>query len=116
MPRIITYLNKKMLEDIHNLSKNSKKSMSETAAELIDLGYNLKKHQEKQTTDKVQTKMEELVSRHTQYLLIIMAISSDVLRCVRNEKSKYSEKTANEAINRIEKKTLDFIKEFTENG
>lgn len=112
MSRIITYLNKKMLEDIHDLSKNSKKSVFETAAELIEIGYNLKKHKETQIMDKAQTKMEELVSRHTQYLLRIMATSYDVLRCVRNEKSKYSEKTTEEAIKKIETNTIEFINDF----
>lgn len=114
--RIITYLNKNTLADIKVLAKKSKKTLSATAAELIDIGYQLKQHQEKQNIDAIHPKKEELISRHTQYLLMIMAITSDILRCIRNEKSKYTEKTADEAINRIEKNTLDFIKNFIEKG
>ncbi len=108
MQRIVSYLEDDVIEDIKKLYKDSNISISKMASELMDIGYKVKLHHESQS-DLQEEKKATLVDKHTEYLLRIMAITADVYRCVRNEKSKYSEGTADEVLATVNARVQNFI-------
>jgi len=77
--------------------------------QLIEIGYKVKQHQETQNPQPLDKKKPALADKHTEYLLRIMAITSDIYRCVRNENSKYKEKNVDQALERITLNTQKYI-------
>ena len=109
MSKIIAYLNNNTLQNLKELSKNTDKSLSKTASELIEIGYQIKQYQEKQKLSPEEERKVELKNKHTEYLLRIMATAADIYRCVRNENSKYDVNDANTALDIIATNTESFI-------
>lgn len=107
--RIVSYLDDAFLKNIHELYKGSDKPISHMVSELIDIGYRVKQHHELHSDQQEEGKKAELVDKHTEYLLKIMYIVADVYRCVRNEKSKYTEESIDDALTTIAAKTQNFI-------
>ena len=83
------------------------KPLSHIISELIDIGYRVKQHHDTYSSQQ-ENKKAELIDKHTEYLLKIMAITTDIYRCVCNEKSKYNENTINEVLATISAKTHKF--------
>ena len=108
MQRISSYLEDDFVDKIKKLYQDSDISISKMVAELIDIGYRVKLHHEMQPNLR-ETKKAALIDKYTEYLLKIMSIAADVYRCVRNEKSKYHEDTADEAITAINTRVQSFI-------
>ncbi len=108
MQRIVSYLEDDVIENIKKLYKNSDISISKMASELMDIGYKVKLHHESHSS-LYEERKAALIDKHTEYLLKIMAISTDIYRCIRNEKSKYTEKTFDEVLTTIHNRTQDFI-------
>ena len=109
MRRIVSYLEDDVAEDIKKLYKNSNISISKMASELMDIGYKVKLHHESQSQSGLQEEKIALIDKHTEYLLKIMAITSDIYRCIRNDKSKYNENTVDKALATIHARTQNFI-------
>ncbi len=115
MQRIVSYLEDDVIENIKKLYKNSNISISKMASELMDIGYKVKLHHESHSGLQ-EAKKAALVDKHTEYLLKIMAITNDVYRCVRNEKSKYAEDTVDEVLTIIHTRAKDFVNKELEIG
>lgn len=116
MAKIATFINPELINSIKELYKDSDKSFSKIISELIDIGYKVKLHQNtQQQPDLQEERKAQLKDNHTEYLLRIMAIASDVLRCIRNEKSKYSEEKIDDVFNTITANTRNFIKKKLDN-
>ena len=116
MQRIVSYLDDDVIENIKKLYKNSDISISKMASELMDIGYKVKLHHESHSGLQ-EEKKTALIDKHTEYLLKIMAISTDAYRCVRNEKSKYTEGAVDEVLTTIHTRTQNFInKKLEESG
>jgi len=108
MPRVVSFLNDEVINNLKELYKDSDKSLSRIISELVDIGYRVKQHQESHS-DQQEDKKAKLVDKHTEYLLKIMAITTDVYRCVRNEKSKYGEDSVDRVLTTINNNTQNFI-------
>lgn len=110
--RIVTFVDDKIMTNIKELYKDSDKTISKIIAELVDIGYRVKQHQQTQLPNQKDNKIEEndpLIFKHSEYLLRIMAVVADIYRCTRNEKSKYKETIADDALNTIVINTQKFI-------
>ncbi len=106
--RIVSYVDDELLKSLNKLCENSKTPLSHIISELIDIGCRVKQHHDTHP-DQQKNKKAELVDKHTEYLLKIMAIAIDIYRCVRNEKSKYTEETIEGALAKISTNTQGFI-------
>ena len=101
MQKVSASLSTSMVVNLKELSKSSGKSLSQIISELIEIGCKVKQYQEAQKSNPQEEKRAELVGKHTEYLLRIMAITADCYRCIRNEKSKYPEEDINDVFNTI---------------
>lgn len=108
MQRIVSYLEDEVVEGIKKLYKDSTISVSKMASELMDIGYKVKLHHESHSGLQ-EVKKAALVDKHTEYLLKIMAVTNDIYRHVRKEKSKYTESTVDEVLDTIHTRTQNFI-------
>jgi len=109
MQKISASLSASTVINLKELSKSSDKSLSQIISELIEIGYKVKQYHETQKSNPQETKKAELVEKHTEYLLRIMAIATDCYRCVRNENSKYSEETVRDVLVKITGNAKNFI-------
>jgi hypothetical protein len=107
--RVASYLDDEVLKNLQELYKNSDRSISQIISELIDIGYRVKQHHEAHLDQQGEDKKAALTDKHTEYLLKIMAITTDVYRCVRNEKSKYAEETIEGVLTTLTTNTQNFI-------
>lgn len=115
MPRVISFLDDEVINNLKELSKNTNKTLSKTIAELVSIGYKVKLYHEKQQPDQQQAGSLTLPNKHTEYLLRIMAVVADIYRCVRNGKSKYKEDDVNDVLVTIATNAQNFINtEFKE--
>ena len=109
MPKISTFLNDAEIHNLREISKKSGKSISKISAELIEIGYKIRHHQETQKLSLQDKNKQELIDRHTEYLLRLLAITTDIYRCIRNDKSQYEEDNIPEVIKTIK---ADIAKEI----
>jgi len=108
MPKLQTFVNDVLLKNLKEMSKQQGKSLSKFVSELIEIGYNFKQlHGDK--SNKEDEKRAELIAKHSEYLLRIMAITSDIYRCVRNEKTKYKEKDIDDALSTMNDTVRTYI-------
>lgn len=108
MPRLVTFIEDPLLQNLKKMSKDSKKSLSKLAAELIEIGYRAKQLQDGKS-NKEEEKKAELAEKHTEYLLRILTILSDIYRCVRNEKSTQSGGKVDDVLNAIKDSVQAYI-------
>jgi len=115
MPKVTSFLDESVINNLKKLSANSNKSLSKIIAELVDIGYKVKLYHEKQQANQ-QIEKPFLPDKHTEYLLRIMAVAADIYRCVRNEKTKYKEDNINDVLTTIATNAKNFISiEFKDN-
>jgi len=108
MPRLVTFIDDSLLKNLKQMGENNKKSLSKLAAELIEIGYNVKQiHGGK--GNKEEEKRQELIAKHTEYLLRILTILADVYACVRNEKSQQDGEKINDTLDIIKKNVQSYI-------
>lgn len=108
MPKLQTFVNDNLLKNLKEMSKQQGKSLSKFVSELIEIGYNFKQlHGEK--LNKEEEKRAELIAKHSEYLLRIIAITSDIYRCVRNEKTKYKEKDIDDVLSTMNDTVRTYI-------
>ena len=108
MPRVVSFLDDEVINNLKELYKDSDRPLSRIISELVNIGYKVKQHHESHS-DQQEEKKAELVDKHTEYLLKIMAITTDVYRHVRNEKSKYAEDSVDGVLTTINNNTQNFI-------
>ena len=108
LTRVVSYIDDEFLKSLNELCENTNKPLSHIISELVDIGYRVKQHHDTDSNQQ-EDKKSELVDKHTEYLLKIMAIAIDSYRCVRNEKSKYTEDTIEGALAKISINTQHFI-------
>ena len=116
MPRVITYLDDTTLKNLKEVSKTSGKTISKISAELIKIGYDVKHNKEVHKLSHEEEKKQELIDNHTEYLLKILSIVGDTYRCVRNEKSKYSEEAIEDVIKTITSNNRKYINGYLGRG
>lgn len=109
MQKVSASLSTSMVVNLKELSKSSGKSLSQIISELIEIGCKVKQYQETQKSNQQEEKRAELVGKHTEYLLRIMAITADCYRCIRNEKSKYSAESVMDVLITIEGNAKKYI-------
>ncbi|EKE01948.1 MAG: hypothetical protein ACD_21C00016G0006 [uncultured bacterium] len=109
MQKVSASLSTSMVVNLKELSKSSGKSLSQIISELIEIGCKVKRYQETQKSNPQEVKKAELIDKHTEYLLRIMAIAADCYRCMRNEKSKYAEESVNDVLDKIMANAQRFI-------
>jgi len=113
MPRIVAFLDDEVINNLKELYKNTDKSLSKIVSELVGIGYKVKLYHEKQPDQQAENPL--LPNKHTEYLLRIMAIATDIYRCARNENSKYNEDSIDDVLVTIATNTQNFINsEFKE--
>ena len=105
MAKVATFLGEDIIKNLKELEPN--KALSKVISEVIDIGYRVKLHQKNLTAEEKGKAI--LTDKHTDYLLRILATTADIYRCIRNNKSKYSEETADDALGRICTNTQNFI-------
>ena len=110
MARIITYLDKETIKNLEKLAEKSGDSLSKTTSDLIEIGYKVRSYQDNQESNEMVQRKESLEEKHTEYLLKIMAVVNDIYRCVRNDKSKYSEENIADVLDKINSNINNFIK------
>jgi hypothetical protein len=112
MPQINSTLSINLINEIQEIAKKTNKSFSRFVSELIEQGLKLYKNNDVLLSQKTHPNNSDLESKHTEYLLRILAISADILRCTRNNKSKYSEKETDDVINTITSNVQKYIKNY----
>ena len=111
MPQVHCYINQKMEEQLEE---------SITMKEMLSLGikvYLINQNNKIDESEKRRLeKEEELQKMHTTYLLRIMELSADILRCVydkdKEEKSQY---IVSDQISLIKKKVDEYITNYVNN-
>ncbi len=102
---IVPYVDDEVLKTLRELYVSTDKPLSHI---ISDIGYRVKQHHDTHSNQQ-EDKKAELVDKHAEYLLKIMAINTDAYRCVRNEKSKYKENTIDEVLPTISSNAQNFI-------
>jgi hypothetical protein len=106
--RVVSYVDNEILKTLRELYGSSDKPLSRIISEIIEIGYRVKQHHDTHANQH-EDKKAELIAKHTEYLLKIMAIATDAYRCVRNEKSKYKENTVEDVLATISTNAQNFI-------
>lgn len=83
MPKTYCYLPQKTIDEIEKIQVNDNyNSMSQVLKELIDLGLQSYSSKNTTSTNNKSDKEADLRMKHTTYMLRMIGITSDVLRCV----------------------------------
>ena len=109
MPKINAYLNADMIKNLKSIQETSGEPLSKIVADLIISGYRVMQLKKEHETNEKQNKIPELETRTIEYILRILAITTDTYRCVRNEKSRHDAKNFDEAIDKITNNVLSLI-------
>jgi len=98
MPKLQTFVTQPMLENLKTMSEKSGKPLSKISAELIEIGFQVQQLQEDNKAKPEKDVVKEMLHKHSEYLLRIIAVTSDILFCTHNNKSKHPDKTAKDAL------------------
>lgn len=107
MPRICATISEKTEDDLKNIATKMRKPFSKIVSDMLELGLISYKNSQKPDQVKIQNNPTDLDLKHTEYLLRIINIDSEILRKLHNEPSKCNEKTVD--------LTLETIKVAAEN-
>ncbi len=114
MPKTYCYLPQKTIDEIEKIQvDNNYGSMSQALKELVDLG--LQAYNAKNTTpaNNKSDKEADLRMKHTTYMLRMISITSDVLRCVFDKnKIDGAHNNAEEQLAYIKNKVDHYIDEY----
>lgn len=121
MPKVYCYLNQTTVDQLEQIKKDEGyESSSQAMKEIINLGlkvYTMNKDDNVSEEEKNRLKKEnELKQQHTMYLLRLLAMNADILRCV-YEPSKLPEPSGNldEHIAKMKQKVDHFIEGYIGN-
>lgn len=112
MPKISTFLNEDMVQNLKEIGSESGKSISKITSELIEIGYNIKYNKDIHEASLQDRRKQELVDKHTEYLLRILTITKDMYRCTRNENSQYEEEDVSDALKTIKADIAEEINQY----
>lgn len=112
MNRIYITTSDSIINDLKNISKQMKRTLSKATCEIIELGLITYKNQQKSYSINFQ-KTVEFDLKNKEYLLRILNINAEILRKIYNEPSKYNVKSVNSILSEIQIQTKKHIE--TEN-
>lgn len=119
MPQVHCYLNQKMADQLDKIKDDEGyESSSQAMKEMLSLGIKVylinKENLPTDDTDKNRLdKEEELKNMHTMYLLRMLELNSDILRCVYDQnKLKNAPDNSSDHIIKIKQKVDDYIEEY----
>lgn len=122
MPQLHCYINQKMADQLESIRQGEGyDSTSQAMKEMIALGIKVylinKESDDKTEAEKNRLeKEEELQKMHTTYLLRIMELSADILRCVYDkDKAQNGQQVVGDQIALIKKKVDDYIHNYVSN-
>ena len=121
MPKLYCYLGQNKVDLIEEIRVGEGyDSTSQAIKELIELGikvYNLNKQNDLNSEEKKRLeKEEELNKQHTKYLLRILSVNADILRCVYDkEKVANGELDVEKQISHIKSQVDNFIEGYLNN-
>lgn len=116
MPQINTSLPENLIKELQKIAKKTNKSFSKTVCDIVELGLKIYEKQGDLQNQEELRKKQELEEKHTEYLLRISAYCIDILRCVINEKSKYSGKNMDEIMELVKNNVQEQINRYIEKG
>jgi hypothetical protein len=105
MPKVVTFVSNHILDTIKKTAGDSGKALSKAFSELIELGFKVQQIND----NKNQNTSENPHDRHTEFLLRILSVVSDIYRCNRNDNSLYKEKNMDEALDIMKFNALNYI-------
>lgn len=113
MPRLTTFVDKTTEKQVKDNAEQEGVSVSVYTASLIKLALKIKQLQGDENKQNEEEKKAELEEKHTEFLLKILGLQAEVLRCV-YDSSKVKNKTGDveSNINRIDEKAKEFIHQF----
>ena len=122
MPKVYCYLNQKTVDQLEQIKLNeAHESTSQTMKEIIDLGIKVYLHNKEnlalsESDKKRLEKEEELKQQHTMYLLRLLSLNADILRCVYDE-NKFTNPSnhVEEHIAKTKQKVDHFIEGYVNN-
>jgi len=116
MPKVFCYINENVQEQLEQIKIDEGfSSLSKTMQEMLTLGIRVYLHN-KEKGDSGADKMEELVQQHSKFLLRILALNTDILHCVYdNKKITEGTVTVEERIALHKQKVDHFIEGFINN-
>lgn len=121
MPKVYCYLNQHSIDQLEQIKKDEGyESSSQAIKEIINLGlkvYAFNKGDNLTEEEKNRQKKEdELKEQHTMYLLRLLALNADILRCVYDpSKLPDSLGTTEEYIAKVKQKVEYFIDGYINN-
>jgi hypothetical protein len=111
MHRIVTYIDENTKNQLESIQSKTGKSLSKIVSDFIETGCNVMKLKEKTIENKSHNKITELQNKTIEYLLRLMYLTSDIYRCVRNEKSKYETKNTEDVMEQITSNVTSYLDE-----
>lgn len=114
MPKLQVIVSHFAHETLKEMAKTKKESLSKIASQMIEIGLRIEKNRNK-IGEETNNNIEELEAKHTEYLLRILGITSDILRCVNKPTdTRYGHKEAGEELNAITNNIQSYIDGFAE--
>lgn len=119
MPKVYCYLNQKTIDELEQIKQvEEHESTSQVLKEMVTLGIRVyqmnRKDSELNESEKLRLeKEEELRKQHTVYMLRLLALNADILRCVYdNEKIPKSQNDVEHHILEIKKSVDKYLNDF----
>ena len=113
MQRIAIFLEEELGNDIRNRAKDHSISVSECAVSLIKLGLKVKALQEKSGEGEAEIEAKDpFLEKHSEYLLRILNICSEILRCTHDPKrAHYQNEKPDDVLEQIKDRIQNTIKQ-----
>jgi predicted transcriptional regulator len=109
MPSVIIHLPEDVKSSVTQYAKAHDKSVSAACRQLIELGLEIEKLRQKGTSPEAK-KMEELIEKHTFYILQNLNLTKEIVRCVFEKEAVISGgDSAEELINAVKEGTKKYI-------
>jgi len=112
MSTVAVYFANELIDRLKRYAEERKLNFSEACRELIELGFKVGDAQERGQSEESKRK-QELEDKHTSYLLQILNIEKEILRCVFNkEATTLGGATAEEDLLIIKENVKNFIESY----
>lgn len=109
MPKLTTFLSPKVLSEITLIAEKEQKNKSKIACELIELGLKLRNSDHSTSESQAQRKAE-LEAKHTEYLLRLIAICSNIMKFTYDpDKNKLNREQVENELELIRSRAQGFI-------
>ena len=113
MPRLVTFVGEHTLETINEKAEKNKISASKYASGLIEFALKIKSMEADPKAKKAEEKRRELELKTPEYLLRILNISSEILRCNHDpEKMKVKQADVDHALDSITAEVKTYLKGY----